>query len=165
MKKIKKFDIIYILIYGAFLVCSLFIPKTGRLALLDVAMDTINLLGVVVYLLLKIRKSKGVSGNKIYTYVVFLFLGLLCIWSVKNFAIDLVSEPKVVELHNLELSSSRATKVYILSHYYVKGIDPDGDSHRIEISKSDCTYISAVESVTIKYYENTNRLYEIEYNK
>ncbi len=165
MERIKKFDIVYILIYFAFFLCSLFLPKTGKLALLDVAMDTINFLGVVVYLFLKSRKFKGVSRRRIYAYVVFLFLCLFCTWSIWGLAVDLVSGPKVVELHNLELSSRRPNKIYISPRYYVKGVDADGNSYSIEISKSDCTHIATLQSVTIKYYENTTRLYEFEDNE
>lgn len=160
-KKLKKFDLVYIIIGVAFLIGGLFLPKSGRFALLDVAVNNLIIWGIFIYIFIKVRKFSGGIKKNLYLYVVCLFLALFSLWSTKDLAMDLISGPKVITLHDVNLSKRQGTKGLVSLHYYLNGSDSKGNNHRIEISGWDYTNINKMDTIVITYYENTNRLYDV----
>lgn len=74
---------------------------------------------------------------------------------------DLITGPKVVTLYNSSLSKLQGTKGLSSLHYYLNGQDSEGNNYKIEISGRDYTRIGRQDSITVTYYENTDRLYDI----
>ena len=161
LKKLKKFDLVYIIVGVAFLIGGLFLPKSGRFALLDVAVDNLIIGGIVVYIFIKVRKFSGGIKQNLYIYAICLFLALFSLWKTKDLAMDLISGPKVITLYNVNLSKLQGTKGLVSLHYYLNGSDLEGNDYRIEISGWDYTNISKPDTLIITYYENTDRLYEM----
>ena len=161
LKKIKKFDLVFIIIGAAFAIMSLFLPKSGRFALLDVTVDNLIIWGILIYMFLKVRKFSGGIKNNLYLYAVCLFLALFCLWMTKDLAMDLIAGPKVITLYNVKLSKLQGTKGLASLHYYINGSDLEGNDYKIEISGSDYTNINKTDTLVITYYENTDKLYEV----
>jgi hypothetical protein len=161
LKKLKKFDWVYTSVGVALSIVALFLPKSGRFALLDVAVDNLIIWGIVVYVFLKVRKLSGGIKQNLFVYVVWLFLVLFSLCTTKNFVMDIISGPKAITLYNVNLSMLQGTKGLISLHYYLNGSDSEGKHHRIEISSWDYNNFNRPDSFTITYYENTDRLYEM----
>lgn len=163
IKKIKTFDLVYISSLLVIVIAGVFMPKTGKLAMVDVAIDGIILWGIFVYLVLKIKKLKGGLRKNIYLYVVSLVLFLFSLWNTKNLVFDLVSGPKQIQLHDIGIENRQSYRGLIGLHYYLRGTDENGDRHIIEISGSDYNFMkgNTVDTMVLTYYENTDRLYEL----
>lgn len=163
IKKIKTFDWVYISALLVIVIAGVFMPKTGKLAMVDVAIDGIILWGIFVYLVLKIKKLKGGIRKNIYLYVVSLVLFLFSLWNTKNLVLDLVSGPKQIQLHDIVIENRQSYRGLIGLHYYLRGTDENGDRHIIEISGSDYNFMkgNTVDTMVLTYYENTDRLYEL----
>ncbi len=163
IKKIKTFDWVYIVTFLVFVISGVFMPKTGKLAMVDVAIDGIILWGIFVYLILKIKKLKGGIRKNIYLYLVSLVLALFSLWNTKNFVIDLVLGPQEIKLYDIDIEKRQSYRGIIGLHYYIRGIDENGDRHIIEISGNDYNFIkgNTVDTMVLTCYENTDRLYEL----
>lgn len=160
-KKQKKFDLVYIIIGVAFAIGGLFLPKSGRFALLDVAANNLIVWGIFIYMFLKVRKFSGGIKKNLYIYAVCLFLAVFSLLSTKSLVMDLISGPKVITLNNVNLSKRQGAKGLVSLHYYLNGSDLEGNNHTIEISDRDYTNINRTDTLVITYYENTDRLYDI----
>lgn len=163
IKKIKTFDWIYILVLLVVVISGVFIPKAGKLALLDVAIDGIILWGIFIYLIMKVKKLKGGLRKNIYLYGICLVLGLFSLWNTNNFVMDLFLGPQQIKLYDIDLESRKSYKGIIGLHYYIRGIDEYGDRKIIQISVNDYNYIkrNTTDTIVFTYYKNTNRLYEL----
>ncbi len=160
-QKIKKFDLVFVFLGVAFVVCALFLPKSGKFALLDVAADCIILLGIAIYLFLKIRKLNGGIKKNLYVFVVSLLFALFGLLSTKSMVMDAISGPKEIELHNVHLSKLQGIKGIITLNYYLQGSDSEGKDYEIEISSDVYYHWRKTETIDITYYKNTKRLYEL----
>lgn len=163
IKKVKTFDLVYISALLVIVIAGVFMPKTGKLAMVDVAIDGIILWGIFVYLVLKIKKLKGCIRKNIYLYVVSLVLVLFSLWNTKNLVFDLVLGPQEIKLYNIGIENRQSYIGIIGLHYYLRGTDENGDRHIIEISGSDYNFMkgNTVDTMVLTYYENTDRLYEL----
>lgn len=163
IKKIEIFDWIYVSAFLVFVISGVFMPKAGKLALVDVAIDSINLCGISVYLILKIKKFKIGLRKNIFLYLVCLVFCLSSLWNTKNFVLDLVLGPQKTQLYNIGIEKRQSAKGIIGLHYYLKGTDENGDRHTIEISGSDYNRmkVNTSDSIVFTYYKNTNRLYKL----
>ena len=163
IKKIEIFDWIYVSAFLVFVISGVFMPKAGKLALVDVAIDSINLCGISVYLILKIKKFKIGLRKNIFLYLVCLVFGLSSLWNTKNFVLDLVLGPQKIQLYDIGIEKRQSAKGIIGLHYYLKGTDENGDRHTIEISGSDYNRmkVNTSDSIVFTYYKNTNRLYKL----
>lgn len=163
IKKIKAFDWIYVSAFLVFVISGVFMPKTGKLALVDVAIDGIILWGISVYLILKIKKFKIGLRKNIFLYLVCLVFFLFSLWNTKNFVVDLVLGPQQTQLYDIGIEKRQSAKGIIGLHYYLKGTDENGDRHTIEISGSDYNRmkVNTSDSIVFTYYKNTNRLYKL----
>jgi hypothetical protein len=161
MNKVKAFDLLYISIVIVFILCALFMPKTGKLALLDVAFNSFILWSIALYLFLKVRKLGGGIRKNLYVYAVCLILFLMGAWNAKNLALDLFSGPQEIVLYNVKVSKRQGSKGITSLHYYLDGEDEDGNRLRIEISGDDYTKIGETDNVLLTYYKNAKRLYKL----
>ena len=169
-KKLKIFDILYIVGVVVFVLLSLFMPKAGELALLHVTFNNFTLWGILIYLVVKVRKFNGGWRKNFYVYLICLFLGIFSIWSTKDLVMDLVSGVQEVELYNVKVSEIQGPKGLILHHYYVDGNDAVGNRYRIEISGNDYEKLNSrynyrnlnsKDSVVLTIYKYTEKLYQI----
>ncbi len=162
-KKIKKLDWVYISAFLVFVISGVFMPKTGNLALVDIAIDGIILWGISVYLILKIKKFKIGLRKNIFLYLVCLVFCLFSLWNTKNFVLDLVLGPQQIKLYDIGIEKRQNYKGIIGLHYYLKGTDENGNKHTIEISGDDYNYIKVNTTDTIVFtsYINTERLYKL----
>ncbi|MBE6052872.1 MAG: hypothetical protein E7212_03005 [Clostridium sartagoforme] len=163
IKKVKTFDWVYISALLVIVIAGVFMPKTGKLAMVDVAIDGIILWGIFIYLILKIKKNKGGLKKNIYLYLVSLVLGFFSLLNTKNFVFDLVLGPQEIKLYDISIENRQSFRGIIGLHYYIRGTDENGDRHIIEISGSDYNFMrgNTVDTMVLTYYENTDRLYEL----
>lgn len=143
-------------------VCSLLLPKSGRLALLDTMFDTLVFYLIAAGVFMKIRKRGGRLRNNWYLYGAVIVLMFLAVWKTAGIARDCMKGPKAIVLNDVTLSELHGTKGSISLHYYMKGTDEYGKKYRIEISGADYYRLNDYgTTVTIMYYENVKRLYQI----
>lgn len=159
-QKIKKFDVVYIIVVLVFAIGGLCLPKSGQLALLDVAFDNILLWGLAVYLFLKVKKLGNGIRKNLYVYIICAVLGIFGIFSTRNLIMDVILGPKVIELHHVNKSQLQGIKGIAFLHYYLQGNDSEGKKYKIEISADEYMRVGTSQTVVITYYENTKRLYK-----
>lgn len=157
--KIKKFDGIYISIAVLIVIAGLFLPKSGHLALLDVAFDTILFWAVTIYIVIKVRKIRGRIKENWYIYLLCLLFMVFSLWMTKNVVVDVIKGPQVIELQNIHVSKLQGTKGLSSLHYYMNGEDAEGKAYKIEISGQQYSSMSTRKTAVITYYENTKRFY------
>lgn len=158
---LKKFDIIYITIGVAFVIIGLFLPKSGKLALVDVACDSVLLWGIVIYLFLKIKKLSGGLRKNYSLYIVCLGVCIFSGFITKDLVMDLIEGPQRIELYKSEITKLQGVKGMASLHYYLEGEDVEGNSYKLEISADDYANIDASGPVIVNYYKNTERLYDV----
>lgn len=161
IRKLKKFDWIYIAVGTAFVICGLFLPKSGRMALLDVAFDVMLVWGIVIYLLLKVRKADSSIRKKMYIYIICGFLGVFAIFHTTNIARDVVSGPHTISLGRVTVSQIQGIRGIAFLHYYLNGEDSAGNRYRIEISADEYKQLKTKNVAVVTYYEHTKRLYSL----
>lgn len=71
---------------------------------------------------------------------------------------DVVSGTKKVNLSNVEVSKYIGRYGALSMHYYVSGIDEEGNRIRLEISGEDYSQLSHKDEIVIEYYEHTDRV-------
>ena len=161
LKKIKSYDVVFIVLAAILAVGGLFIPKTGKTALLDSLSEVLFIWCIVVYVWVKTLKIKKNDGKPAIMYVVCVAAVLFSIWLSKDFVMDLVSGPKVTTLSGITVTKHNGSNGIFSLHYYLNGYDPEGNKHMIEISADDYEKISSRREITITYYEHIRRLYKL----
>lgn len=159
--KFKKFDFIYIIAAVIFAITGFLLPKSGRFALVDVAFDNLLIWGIIVYIVLKIRKLDGGVKKNLYVYAVCLCLGLFAMWITKDLVADLIIGPQTVELHDFEKSTRQGGKGLASQHYYLEGNDAEENEYKLEMSGEEYDNMPDENSIVVSYYKNTKRLIAI----
>lgn len=159
--KFKKFDGVYIAVGVVVLLIGLFLPKSGHMALLDVAFDDILIWAIVVYFAIKVRKFTGGIKENWYLYIMCLGLGVFVVFTTTGLIRDFITGPQVIKLENVKLSKLQGAKGLASMHYYLEGTDIGKNEYKIEISGDEYSNLGTVSTIVVTYYENTNRLYEI----
>lgn len=155
---IKKYDGIIIIVGIIMIFLALFMPKSGNLALFDVAMDTIICWGIVLLIAIGLKENRGKKKKVIAIIVGVLFLGF-SLWTTKNIVMDFFLGPKKVTLYHTKMSESKGRRGIISQHYYIEGYDSIGNKYKLEVSADEYWNTNLTNEVVVLYYENTKRLY------
>ena len=161
LKRIKAYDVVFILLAAFWAVGGLFIPKTGKTALIDSLAEVLFIWCVVIYGWIKILKIKEKNRKLIFIYIVCVAAVLFGIWMSKDFMTDLISGPKETTLSGVNVTKHSGSNGIFSLHYYLNGYDSEGKKHMIEISSEDYEKIPSMGEITVIYYEHINRLYKI----
>ena len=73
-----------IIIAGIIVLLAVFMPKSGKFALLDIAMDVLGYFGIATYLLLKLKEASGELQQKILIIIGASLVICQGIWNTKN---------------------------------------------------------------------------------
>ena len=79
------------------------------------------------------------------------------LWFSKDIVPDLAAGPQTAILTDIQLSGTQAHTGIFSHHYYLLGIDLQGEKIRVEISGQDYERLETAGSVLIEYYPNTKR--------
>ena len=158
-RKIKKYEIILCILVLAVIAAGLLLPKTGELVLLDEFCSISVIWIVCIYVIVRVIHNwkTGEKSTKIAGVVIAAVCAAVCLWFTKDLAADLVSGTKTVTLTDIEVSENQAHTGIFSHHYYLLGIDPQGEKIRVEISGQDYERLETAGSVLIEYYPNTKR--------
>lgn len=143
-------------------VSGLFLPKLGKFALVDVAFDNTVVRVLAIYIFLKVRKLDDGIKKNVYGYIVCGILIVVSVWFTKNLVSDIMSGPEQILLYNIEVTKNQGSKGVISLHYYLEGVDSQGTRYKIEISSDDYSKMASSDTLVIKHYKNTRRLYDFE---
>ena len=82
------------------------------------------------------------------------------VWFTKDLVLDLLTGTEQVQLHNVDVTKLHGSMGLTSLHYYLEGVDAQGERYKIEINSSDYSKVSASDTLTIRYYRHTRRLYD-----
>lgn len=162
LKKVKKYDLIFWVIALILAVGSVFIPKTGKTALIDSFVKLLFLWCIVIYVWIKVLKIKQDIKKVIIVYIICSAVTIFGIWESKNLITDFITGPKEITLYDATVMQYTGNKGFISLHYYLSGYDSEGNRYMIQISSDDYDIIATgKQQITITYYENIKRLYKL----
>ena len=160
-RKITKYEIILCVLVLAVIVAGLLLPKTGELVLLDEFCNISVIWIVCIYVVVRVIHNwkTGEKSTKTAGVIIAAVCAELCLWFTKDLAADLVSGTKTVILTDIEVRESQAHTGIFSHHYYLLGMDPQGERIRVEISADDYTRTRLAGNATavLVYYEHTGR--------
>lgn len=151
---------------GILIVLSVVLPPSGETALLNELCDILIIWVAVIYIILKIIKSRKAEKTKIISSKIVKIAVAAALVSAgilfsSSLTADMLSGPKTVILYEPEVSSRQGHTGIFSLHYYLSGEDENGTVHRMEISGDE--YQSAQREnkheITVQYYERTKRLF------
>lgn len=131
--------------------------------MIDEFFDTAVVWFVVVILIKKIIKIPQLSQRPQKVWKIFtIFIGVVVIgWFALRYASDITCGTQSKSIKNVEVSKYQGRFGYISLHYYITGLDENGDKLRFEISADDYSRLSNRSCVTIVYYKHTKRVVNV----
>lgn len=152
-------DLMLICAAFLFVVLGFFIPPSGGSALLDEFCDVLVIAAAGAYVSVKVLEKP--KKTKI---AVIAICALVCIWFAKDPVIDLVSGTSVDEISSPYVEKYTGHAGIISSKYYLRGVDSEGNSLRIRISRDDYESIQQMGrgDIEAEYYKHSNRLLRYE---
>ena len=168
---IKKFftkDMVFWLICLIILIVGkLFLPKTGKLALLNEASEVLLILMVSIFVIVKLLKIKKTTPTKkkYEDWIIIAFLIILNLFFSRNLILDIITGPQKIELYNV---STHKYQNRLEFSYYLEGEDISGNNHNLKVSIEEFNKVNSLgygnkEKITVVYYENTHRVVDIVY--
>ena len=110
----------------------------------------------VIMRILRNRTALSFSGKAVGAAAVIVCMAA-ALWFSKDIVPDLAAGPQTAILTDIQLSGTQAHTGIFSHHYYLLGIDPQGEKIRVEISGQDYERLETAGSVLIEYYPNTKR--------
>ena len=188
-RKIKKYEIILCILVLAVIAAGLLLPETGNLVLLDELCNAAVIWIACIFVIMRILRNRtamrilrnrtalSFSGKAVGAAAVIVCMAA-ALWFSKDIVPDLAAGPQTAILTDIQLSRTQAHTGIFSHHYYLLGIDPQGEKIRVEISGQDY-YLLGIDlqgekirveisgqdyerletagSVLIEYYPNTKR--------
>lgn len=160
IKKLFHDDFALYIFFLVMLVLSWILPKTGPLVMVDEFFDTVIVWVLVVIIIKKIINicQSSLHLQKAWKIPIIIVGILVMVWVTINFVSDITYGPKSISVQNVELSKYQGRFGFISLHYYISGIDENGNKLRFEISADDYSRLSNRSSASIVYYERTKRV-------
>ena len=162
-RKIKKYEIILCILVLAVIAAGLLLPKTGNLVLLDELCNAAVIWIACIYVIvraLRNRTALSLSGKAVGAAVVIICIAAV-FWFSKDIVLDLAAGPQTATLTDIQVSETQAHTGIFSHHYYLTGSDHDGKTVRAEITGEEFNRLSQGGTVTIEYYEHTNRIVKV----
>ena len=162
-ENIQRKDIVFYIIILIVLIAEILMPKTGQLVLVYKFLRTLLIWMACVYVFLKV--IQGIKANHLLSKSIKIIIAIccvvICIWFGKNIVLDIVNGKEEISLHNVEVSRYHGYSGIFSLHYYLIGIDSEGNRIRLEVSEKDCSEISQRESIVVEYYKHTGGVVKI----
>ena len=158
-RKIKKYEIILCILVLAVIAAGLLLPETGNLVLLDELCNAAVIWIACIFVIMRILRNRtalSFSGKAVGAAVVIVCMAA-ALWFSKDIVSDLAAGPQTATLTDIQLSRTQAHTGIFSHHYYLLGIDPQGEKIRVEISVDAVELKETAGSVLIEYYPNTKR--------
>lgn len=160
--KIKSGDTICCICIIVFIFASCFMPKTGKLVLLDEVFKVLLLWLASGYIIVKIIISQNMQSmpQKVARIMVIIACSVVSLWCAKSVVLDMINGTKEVTMSDCTVSMLQGKSGIISRHYYLEGMDENGKRMKMEISAKDYTALLHKESVRVEYYCYTDRITE-----
>lgn len=164
MKKIPLFYVIWSVVVVIALLCTVLIPETGKITLLN-EVFSIFVIGFIIAMLMKsliiLLKTKNMLNILIVAVVVLVIGGIAGIKSVKTIK-DFVYGPEWITISNCELERRSTSRGIFSINYYLKGEDSNGNLYRFSLSGNEYEVLNGVNDLSVLCYKNTGRIVEIQ---
>ena len=150
---------IFCILVLAVIAAGLLLPETGNLVLLDEFCDVAVIWIVCIYVIVRVLRNRTAlpfSGRAAGVAAVIVCIAV-ALWFSKDIGLDLAAGPQTATLTDIQLSGTQAHTGIFSHHYYLLGIDLQGEKIRVEISGQDYERLETAGSVLIEYYPNTKR--------
>lgn len=158
-RKIKKYEIILCILVLAVIAAGLLLPETGNLVLLDELCNAAVIWIACIFVIMRILRNRtalSFSGKAVGAAVVIVCMAA-ALWFSKDIVSDLAAGLQTATLTDIQLSGPQAHTGIFSHHYYLLGINSQGEKIRVEISGQDYERLETAGSVLIEYYPNTKR--------
>ena len=159
MKKIKKVEIILLILVLIVIAAGLLLPKTGELVLLDELCNISVLWIVCIYLVVKVVRNKA-AGKALGAGLVIVCFAL-ALWFSKDLVLDLSAGSQTIELRDIQISESQGHAGIFSHHYYLTGFH-NNETLRFEISAKEYSQLKPGETVTAEVYKHTGRIVKVD---
>ena len=165
-KKISALQVGTIIIFLITYIIYLFTGIVGDDVLVGVFVRNLGVFVVAVYLGYYICKNykdlKGQISRFLILTILAIVLGGFSVLGEVNVIKDYKSGTKTLLLSQCHIEERSGIKGIMQWHYYLVGIDEQGNKHSLELNLKSKDALVGRTQVTIEYYENVNRI--VRYN-
>ena len=137
---------------------SVYLPRSGYLALAGSVLGALFFWGALLMLLHEMREHPTTSKGQSRLRMIVAFIAVIaCLWVTKDPLLDLATGPRETVLTNVRVHKTLNVGI-MPDRYYLAGDSADGRSVSLTISLSDYERIGQGQTLSVTYYHHTERL-------